>query len=747
MEKIRNTVERLSSTDVSVQENCLRILINLSTEKLLSSENQDIAEKALWLLTNLTLNLDHSHLLVDYGVVDSLINFLKRPHNPGLVILSSVPLRNLLHKDTCGEYLDNQKTFCHSGAVQSITKILTSRYPAPSNELILSLTSIILVLTIYHPLIRRIIAISGVLNQLISYLSSPSCPISIKEQVMKILINLSLTEETELPILQAGAMMPLVDIVVSISSTPQLKSLAVSCLANLTANGNIRKVLRSKYLIDGLCELLKDKNSHTSQLLEAISLLIANLSIDEICRYKITQSECDRALSELINYPHTQVRDSIIKALENIKVPVSLETQSELVQTTEDLSDLDPTDSLGISLSLSPSPIKKGILRYSRSVSPVPTVKPQGSSSLLDASESCSTGPQTDDSNLSFRRGKIIKEILDTEQAYVHALSVCIRVYYNPLVVSPTNPPIIPLDMVETIFSNIDKVFRVNCEFLKKLRSITAEKIDIIELAQSFQWLWDQPSTIPEYRHYINGFNRAMDTVHENRPKLPRFKEYLEKCQFSDQCKSETIDSYLIRPVQRIFRYILLLSDLLVHTVDILERNSIEDALKRSKSVVDQLNESKRKAENQAKTLILQDKVVGLTEGFSLTNGGTRHLLKEGLMMEARQKKVSKYRYLLLFSDTLYITKQKKSKYVIQKTIPLIDLKVIEVSEQTSGIENSFQILWSRQNDRKENDMLICSSKPEEKDEWVKELKDACNHIKKSHLQNILKSQQYPRVE
>ncbi|EGG14650.1 pleckstrin domain-containing protein [Cavenderia fasciculata] len=806
MERLRSNIEKLSSTDVSLQENCLRYLINSSTEseyqvtilyllgisktnellksnneviqmlstwllshlclnlencitllkseiietlmRILVSENQDVAEKGLWVLTNLTLCSEHSHLLVDYGVVEALTFFLKRS-NHNLIILATVPLRNILHKDTCGEYLDNQKALCHSGAIQSITKLLTSQYPTPSNELILALTSIIHVLSIYHPLIRRILAISGVLQQLIAYLSSPSSPEPIKEQVLKILINLSLTEETEKPILDSGAMMPLIETLVSVSSPLSLKSLSVSCLANLTSNQDIRRILRSKYLIDGICELLKERSSHSSQLLEALALLIANLCTDEICRYMILQSDCNRILTRFIDHSHPQVKESIQKAIENLSVPISASVHNEL-NVKEDLSDLDPTDSLGPSLSLSPSPINKGIMRFSRSISP------QTLRNTLE--ESSPRLSHVDEPNMSFRRGKIIKEIIDTEQAYIYALNICIRVYYNPLVVAPTSPPILPLEVVESIFSNIDKVFRVNCEFLKKLRSLASstEKIDIIELAQAFQWLWDkeekpdqsdQFSTIKEYRTYINGFNRAMDLIHENRAKVPRFKEFLDRCQFSDQCKSETLESYLIRPVQRIPRYILLLNDLLLHTVDVLERDSLEDALGSTKIVADQLNEAKRRAENQNKTIQFQDKVVGLPDSLSLTQ---KLLIKDGLMMEARQKKVSKYVYLLLFNDYLYVTQQKKNKYLVKKSINLVDVKILDTNESTINVENAFKILWSGKEDRNENGIILCSSNPESKEEWVKEIRDSANNLKRAQIATLLKSHAHtlnPRVE
>ncbi|GAM21062.1 hypothetical protein SAMD00019534_042370, partial [Acytostelium subglobosum LB1] len=708
MERLKSSAEKLSSSDASIQENCLRYLINGSADssiqvllfsmvgpkqlkqlihssneviqmlstwllshlclnsdncakvfksdllqsvmELLSSENQDIAEKALWVLTNLSLCPEHTSLLAEHGVVETLISFIKR-NNHTLIILSAVPLRNLLHKDTCNDYLDHQKAVCHSGAIQNITSILSCQYSALPKELIQSLISIIHVLSIYHlvpnqtALIRRIIAISGVLGHLTSFLSSPTTPLTIKEQVVSILINLSLTEETERPILDSGAITPLIECAVSMSSPISIKALSISCLANLSSNPEIRTVLHSKLLVEGLCELLKEDEIRTNpQFIIAISLLTANMCIDGM-------------------------------------FPINLNQSNQMLE----------------------------------------------------------------DENTSFRRGKIIKEIIDTEQAFIYSINVCIRVYYNPLVVAPSSPPILHKDLVDNIFTNIDKVFRVNCEFLKKLRSIPEG--DVMEVASSFQWLWDQHATIPEYRHYINGFNRAMDLIHENRAKIPRFKEFLDKCQFSDQCKSETLESYLIRPIQRIPRYILLLTDLLSHTSDPMERSAINDSLRRTKTVVDLLNESKRSAENLAKAHQLQDKVMGLQDGFQLHNGA-RQLLREGLMMEFnKNKKVSQYRYILLFNDYLYITKQKKRKYYVKKTVPLLEVKVVDVPDNQLDIENSFRIFWSnREMDRNENGAVLCSSKPEEKEEWIKEIREASNEMKRANLQKMLHRSQSPKT-
>lgn len=44
---------------------------------------------------------------------------------------------------------------------------------------------------------------------------------------------------------------------------------------------------------------------------------------------------------------------------------------------------------------------------------------------------------------------------------------MCIRMYLNPLLVNPENSPV-PPEFVRDIFVNIQRIFKLTCEFLKK---------------------------------------------------------------------------------------------------------------------------------------------------------------------------------------------------------------------------------------------------------------------------------------
>lgn len=63
------------------------------------------------------------------------------------------------------------------------------------------------------------------------------------------------------------------------------------------------------------------------------------------------------------------------------------------------------------------------------------------------------------------------------------------------------------------------------------------------------------------YITYCNNHEKAAHLYLETRDE-PRFSAWLETCRLM----ADPLDSYLIRPVQRIPRYILLLTDIIKHT-------------------------------------------------------------------------------------------------------------------------------------------------------------------------------------
>jgi hypothetical protein len=130
----------------------------------------------------------------------------------------------------------------------------------------------------------------------------------------------------------------------------------------------------------------------------------------------------------------------------------------------------------------------------------------------------------------------------------------------------------------------------------------------------------------------------------------------------------------------------------------------------------------------------LQAALINQPEGFLLLGepGFPRLLVREGSVMEV-QKKGSKYCHLFLFDDILLFTRQQKTKFSFQKTVPLVELKMLDIPQNETG-QHSFMLLWSSKQDRQEHEVIICCSKPEDKEYWMGCLKDTLLACKRHRL-------------
>ncbi|KAK7906906.1 hypothetical protein WMY93_015518 [Mugilogobius chulae] len=134
----------------------------------------------------------------------------------------------------------------------------------------------------------------------------------------------------------------------------------------------------------------------------------------------------------------------------------------------------------------------------------------------------------------------------------------------------------------------------------------------------------------------------------------PDFKDFLKKIATNYRCKGMPLSSFLLKPMQRITRYPLLIKNILEHTVEShADRGPLRDALDRAEELCSQVNEGVREKENSDRLEWIQSHVQceGPIEHLvfnSLTNClGPRKLLHSG-----RLSKTKSSRELWAFSST-----------------------------------------------------------------------------------------------
>uniref|UniRef100_A0A672HQ81 Intersectin 2a n=1 Tax=Salarias fasciatus TaxID=181472 RepID=A0A672HQ81_SALFA len=144
----------------------------------------------------------------------------------------------------------------------------------------------------------------------------------------------------------------------------------------------------------------------------------------------------------------------------------------------------------------------------------------------------------------------------------------------------------------------------------------------------------------------------------------PDFKDFLKKIATNYRCKGMPLSSFLLKPMQRITRYPLLIKNILEHTPDNhADRVALLEALDRAEELCSQVNEGVREKENSDRLEWIQSHVQceGPIEHLvfnSLTNClGPRKLLHSGRLSKTKS---SRELWAFLFNDFLLLTHSAK---------------------------------------------------------------------------------------
>eukprot|EP01117_Protostelium_nocturnum_P020073 TRINITY_DN887_c0_g1_i1.p1 TRINITY_DN887_c0_g1~~TRINITY_DN887_c0_g1_i1.p1 ORF type:complete len:1736 (-),score=672.97 TRINITY_DN887_c0_g1_i1:47-5254(-) len=282
---------------------------------------------------------------------------------------------------------------------------------------------------------------------------------------------------------------------------------------------------------------------------------------------------------------------------------------------------------------------------------------------------------------MNSNRDKLIRELVDTERTYVEGLRIIVKLYFNPLR-SQVNEKIITKQQTRSLFSDIEVILNTNAVLLSNLENRilnwnVREKIaDIfIDMVESFKL----------YAHYISSFDLSLQTFKECREN-PLFEEWIEPRE-----KVKTLNSLLILPVQRMPRYIMLLSEILKNTrEDHPDHADLKLAVEQVSLTTNLLNEKKRQADNNTKIREIEESIEP-NPGHLGAPG--RSLILEGEFVEVVKNQRIPI-HIFLFSDLLILTrppKKFKNSSSKHKMIKMEHLRHVNVTD-ANGEECGFTI-------------------------------------------------------
>ncbi|ELT96558.1 hypothetical protein CAPTEDRAFT_180983 [Capitella teleta] len=214
------------------------------------------------------------------------------------------------------------------------------------------------------------------------------------------------------------------------------------------------------------------------------------------------------------------------------------------------------------------------------------------------------------------------------------------------------------------------------------------------------------------YTDYIREFESICKMFDEARQKYPEFDRAVNEFENSEKCSKLAVKHFMLKPIQRIPQYRLLLQDYKKHlTSESDDYKDTEIALTIVSEVADHANQSMKYGDNLIKLLEIQNSLIGQ---FEVIRPG-RCLIKEGILNKLSRKEMQP-RMFYLFNDVLLYTTPVGGGFRLNNTLPLTGMKVIRPTKE--DFQNEFSIISTQRS------FTISASTSDEKEEWLSVLEE-----------------------
>uniref|UniRef100_A0A803TGY5 non-specific serine/threonine protein kinase n=1 Tax=Anolis carolinensis TaxID=28377 RepID=A0A803TGY5_ANOCA len=307
----------------------------------------------------------------------------------------------------------------------------------------------------------------------------------------------------------------------------------------------------------------------------------------------------------------------------------------------------------------------------------------------------------------------IMAELLQTEKAYVRDLHECLETYLWEMTSGVEEIPPGILNKEHIIFGNIQEIYDFhNNIFLKELEKYEQLPEDVghcfVTWADKFQMYVTYCKNKPDSSQLI----------------LEHAGTFFDEIQ-QRHGLANSISSYLIKPVQRITKYQLLLKELLTCCEE--GKGELKDGLEVMLSVPKKANDAMHVSmlEGFDENLDVQGELI-LQDSFQVWD--PKSLIRKG-----------RERHLFLFEISLVFSKEIKdsaghTKYVYKNRLLTSELGV---TEHVEGDPCKFA-LWSGRTPSSDNKTVLKASSIETKQEWIKNIREVIQE-RIIHLKGALK--------
>ncbi|XP_061855538.1 pleckstrin homology domain-containing family G member 3 [Colius striatus] len=304
--------------------------------------------------------------------------------------------------------------------------------------------------------------------------------------------------------------------------------------------------------------------------------------------------------------------------------------------------------------------------------------------------------------------GRVVLEIVESERTYARDLRSIVEGYLGKII--DAEEPVLRPEQVSALFGNIEDIYELSSTLLQNLESCASDPVAVavcfVTRSQEFAI----------YTQYCNNYPSSVAALAECMRSKAQAR-FLRECQERLR-HALPLGAYLLKPVQRILKYHLLLQEIAKH----FEHKSGDDyevvleAIDTMTCVAWYINDMKRKHEHAIRQQEIQSLLLGW-KGPDLTSYG--ELVLEGTF---RVQRARHERAVFLFDKTLLITKRRGDHYVYKSHIPCSSLMLIESTRDSL----CFSLAHYKHGKQQHN---LQAKSVEEKRVWT-------HHIKRLILEN-----------
>ncbi|XP_068163491.1 FYVE, RhoGEF and PH domain-containing protein 6 [Antennarius striatus] len=316
----------------------------------------------------------------------------------------------------------------------------------------------------------------------------------------------------------------------------------------------------------------------------------------------------------------------------------------------------------------------------------------------------------------------IAQEIMSSEKVFVDVLKL-LHIDFRDAVAQATRlngKPVVDERILNQILYYLPQLYQLNRDLLRELEERVALWSDHQRLSDIFV---QKGPYLKMYSTYIRQFDYNVALLDEQCRKNTGFAAVVREFETSPRCASLALKHYLLKPVQRIPQYQLLLTDYLKNLPeDSEDYKDTQAALSIVKEVANHANDIMKQGDNFQKLMHIQYSLNGHHE---IVQPG-RVFLKEGTLMKL-SRKVMQPRMFFLFNDALmYTTPVQSGQYKLNSALSLAGMKVSKPSQEAYQNELNIESV--------ERSFILSASSATERDEWLEAIAKAIDDYTKKKI-------------